>query len=69
MKCVGPVISNKPIPGRQMPLWAEVDRKLTDEAAWIPYLTPRQLVFTSTRVGNVQYHPSWGLLLDQLWVR
>ena len=50
-------------------LWERVDRALTDQAAWIPYATPRQHRFVSTRVGNHQSHPVWGTLLDQLWVR
>jgi hypothetical protein len=25
--------------------------------------------FISARVGNYQFHPQWGLLLDQLWVK
>jgi hypothetical protein len=25
--------------------------------------------FVSARVGNYQYHPQLGVLLDQLWVR
>jgi hypothetical protein len=27
------------------------------------------VVFVSKRVGNYQFHPQWGLLLDQLWVK
>ena len=50
-------------------LWERVDRALTDQAAWIPYATPRQHRFVSKRVGNYQSHPVWGILLDQLWVR
>jgi hypothetical protein len=26
-------------------------------------------VFVSRRVGNYQYNPQWGILVDQLWVR
>jgi hypothetical protein len=25
--------------------------------------------FVSKRVGNFEYNPQWGVLLDQLWVR
>ena len=50
-------------------LWERVDRALTDQAAWIPYATPRQHRFVDKRVGNHQSHPIWGTLLDQLWVR
>ena len=50
-------------------LWERVDRALTDQAAWIPYATPRQHRLVSKRVGNHQSHPVWGTLLDQMWVR
>lgn len=49
--------------------WAEIDRTLTDQAAWIGYATPSQTALLSARIGNVQHHPVWGMLLDQLWVR
>ena len=32
-------------------------------------ITHRQMEFVSKRVGNYQYNPHWGVLLDQLWVR
>jgi hypothetical protein len=35
----------------------------------VPLVNPKQLVFLSSRVGNYEYSPQWGLLLDQLWVR
>lgn len=50
-------------------LWSEVDRRLTDRAAWIAYGTPRLLRLLGPRAGNYQAHPVWGTLLDQLWVR
>ena len=50
-------------------LWARIDRALTDQAAWVGYATPRQARFLSSRVGNFQFHPVWGVELDQLWVR
>jgi hypothetical protein len=28
-----------------------------------------QTTLVSRRVGNYQYNPQWGPLLDQLWVR
>jgi hypothetical protein len=27
------------------------------------------VTLVSERVGNYQYHPLWGTLIDQLWVR
>jgi hypothetical protein len=29
----------------------------------------RNVDFVSKRVGNHQYNPQWGVLLDQLWVK
>jgi peptide/nickel transport system substrate-binding protein len=50
-------------------LWAAADRRLVDLAAAVPLTSSRELVFVSKRVGNLQSHPQWGTLLDQLWVR
>jgi peptide/nickel transport system substrate-binding protein len=50
-------------------LWTEVDRALVDRAAAVPLVDRSAVVFVSKRVGNYQYHPQWGTLLDQLWVR
>jgi ABC-type transport system substrate-binding protein len=49
--------------------WGQVDRRLTDAAAWIAYTTPRQVRFLGERVGNYEHHPVWQTLLDQVWVR
>jgi YVTN family beta-propeller protein len=51
------------------PLWAALDRELTDLAPEVPLDTPRALTILATRVGNYQFHPYWNLLIDQLWVR
>jgi len=32
-------------------------------------VTPSTTDLISRRVGNYQFHPLWGLLVDQLWVR
>ena len=40
-----------------------------DEAAELSMPSPQQVYFVSSRTGNVEIHPQWGLLLDQLWVR
>jgi peptide/nickel transport system substrate-binding protein len=50
-------------------LWADLDRKATDLAVWVPTITPRNVDLVSKRVGNYQHHPLFGVLLDQLWVR
>jgi peptide/nickel transport system substrate-binding protein len=51
------------------PVWAKVDREITDLAPWVPFASMRIADFTSARVGNYQDNPIWGILLDQLWVR
>ena len=50
-------------------LWAKIDRDITNQAPWVPFANAVVLEVVSTRVGNYQYNPSWGTLLDQLWVR
>jgi YVTN family beta-propeller protein len=49
-------------------LWGKVDRDSVDEAPWVSIVNPRNFDFISGRVGNYQYNPQWGTLLDQLWV-
>jgi peptide/nickel transport system substrate-binding protein len=49
--------------------WAQADRRIVDQAAAVPLLTPRNIAFVSRRVGNYEYSPQWGVLYDQLWVR
>jgi peptide/nickel transport system substrate-binding protein len=49
-------------------LWARLDRELTNLAIWIPTVTPNEIDLISSRVGNYQYNPVWGVLLDQFWV-
>jgi YVTN family beta-propeller protein len=50
-------------------LWANIDRELVDRAVTVPLVTPNDTDFVSKRVGNYRFHPLWGLLIDQLWVR
>ncbi len=50
-------------------LWARVDRDITDQAPWVAFANGVVLEVVSDRVGNYQYNPQWGTLLDQLWVR
>jgi ABC-type transport system substrate-binding protein/DNA-binding SARP family transcriptional activator/DNA-binding beta-propeller fold protein YncE len=49
--------------------WTELDRKLTDLAIWLPTVTPNETDLISSRVGNYQYNPVWGPLIDQMSVR
>ncbi len=50
-------------------LWGKVDRDLTRQAPWVSFADGVALEVKSSRVGNYQYNPQWGTLLDQLWVR
>lgn len=56
-------------PYRANQLWKRIDHEIVDQAATVPLFTHKQVEFVSKRVGNYQYNPQWGLLLDQLWVR
>jgi YVTN family beta-propeller protein len=56
-------------PSRADALWARIDRDLTNRGVWLPTVTPKTTDIVSKCVGNYQYHPVWGVLLDQLWLR
>ena len=48
-------------------MWAKVDREVTDLAPFVPFVSLRSADFISARVGDYQYNPIWGIMLDQLW--
>jgi YVTN family beta-propeller protein len=48
--------------------WAQLDRRLVEEAVWVPVGNPIKPFAFSERVGDVQIHPQWELLLSRLWV-
>jgi peptide/nickel transport system substrate-binding protein len=50
-------------------LWQKLERNLLSLAPLVPTYNGRGIVFLSKRVGNFQYNPQWGVLLDQLWVK
>jgi peptide/nickel transport system substrate-binding protein len=50
-------------------LWARVDRRITDQAPWIPAIQPAWVSVLAARVGGYQYVPTIGVLLHRLWVR
>jgi peptide/nickel transport system substrate-binding protein len=50
-------------------LWAKIDREVTDRAPYAVTSTAKHIGFVSRRIGNYQFNPQWGVLLDQLWVR
>lgn len=39
-----------------------------DQAPVVPLVTPSITDFVSRRVGDYQYNPQLGVLIDQLWV-
>jgi len=49
--------------------WEHVYRDIINQAPWLPTVTPTWTDFLSKRAGNYQFHPLWGILIDQLWVR
>ena len=49
-------------------LWAQADRLITNLAPWVPTVTETETDLVSRRVGDYQYVPTIGALLDQLWV-
>jgi YVTN family beta-propeller protein len=50
-------------------LWAEADRRFSDDAAYVPLVSFRHTSFVSARVSNFQDNPHTGPLIDQMWVR
>jgi YVTN family beta-propeller protein len=59
-------LTNSPAARR---LWVQVDRRVTDQAPWVPILNESPAGFVSSRVGNYQQSPGYTDLLDQMWVR
>ena len=49
--------------------WPHVFRRIEDAAPIVPLVNRRAVALVSERVRNYQYHPMWGPLLDQMWVR
>ncbi len=56
-------------PGAAATLWTKVDHDITEQAPFVFLQNPRNATLVSRRVGDYQYNPQWGVLLDQLWVR
>ena len=48
--------------------WQRIERQVAQRAPVVPLTTRRYVVVTSSRAGNVQFHPLYGVLLDQIWV-
>jgi len=56
-------------PTRAAAQWAGIDHAVTLAAPWVPLSTASFNDLISKRVGNYQYNPQLGPLLDQLWVK
>jgi peptide/nickel transport system substrate-binding protein len=50
-------------------LWAAADRRIVDQSPFVSMGNGIATDFVSARVGNYQYHPQFGILIDQLWVQ
>jgi peptide/nickel transport system substrate-binding protein len=50
-------------------LWRRVEQRLLAAAPMVPTYNRKVADFLAARVGNYQFHPQWGALVDQLWVR
>jgi len=50
-------------------IWARIDRRIVDQAPYAPIYVQHAIDFVSRRVGDYQYSPVWGVLVDQLWIR
>jgi peptide/nickel transport system substrate-binding protein len=56
-------------PVRAAALWSEIDHELVDEAYWVPTVNVGVADFVSERLRNYRYHPVWGFLAAQAWLR
>jgi len=54
--------------GRLSHDWAVINHKISAEYPWIPLVSPNWVDATTPSVGNYQYNPVVGPLLDQMWV-
>ena len=49
--------------------WERVDRRITDQALWVPIENLSTPELVSSRLRNYQFHPVWGFIADQAWLR
>jgi ABC-type transport system substrate-binding protein len=56
-------------PGKASDLWAELDRKVVDKAATIPFGNNMRDDFVSRRAGNVLIQKGTGPVISQMWVQ
>jgi len=50
-------------------LWTELEHDLVDRAPWVPLGSAVWVSLVSQRLDNYQFHPYWGHLYEQMWVR
>jgi ABC-type transport system substrate-binding protein/DNA-binding SARP family transcriptional activator/streptogramin lyase len=48
--------------------WQRIESRIASAAPAVPLINDRAIAVTSRRVGNVQFSPLTGLLLDKVWV-
>jgi peptide/nickel transport system substrate-binding protein len=56
-------------PTLSIELWAQVDRMITDEAAFVTLGSHHDASLVSARVSNVMTRPGLGAVISQLWVK
>jgi peptide/nickel transport system substrate-binding protein len=49
-------------------LWRRAELTVLALAPVVPTYNKQNVDLLAKRVGNYQYHPEWGVLIDQLWV-
>jgi peptide/nickel transport system substrate-binding protein len=59
-------ISDRP---RAADSWTRIDRELVDRAVWVPTVNPHPPELVSKRLRNYQFHPVWGFIASQVWLR
>jgi peptide/nickel transport system substrate-binding protein len=50
-------------------LWAQIDKKVTDQAPTAILFNPKNIDFVSKRVGNFTFSAQYYFLVDQAWVQ
>jgi peptide/nickel transport system substrate-binding protein len=56
-------------PAAATALWQRAERAILAQAPAVPLYNQENVAYVAKRVGNFEYHPQWGVLLDQLWVK
>jgi peptide/nickel transport system substrate-binding protein len=62
-------LSDRASPAAADALWESVDHQLTNQADWLPTVSVREVDFVSKRLGNYEFNPVWGFLVDQSWIQ